>query len=122
MKKLIYCFLLLIPVIIIGQAVNFQINAKDFSFAVLGDRTGSAEQQVFLKIIERIKLLKPDFVINVGDLIEGYTQNFDLLNNQWVEIFSYFGELSPKFFFTPGTHDAVDSLHLEVYLSRVGYK
>ncbi len=114
--------LIFMSVIVFGQIDNPQANPKSFTFAVLGDRTGSAEQEIFEQVIGTIKSMNPDFVINIGDLIEGYTQNVDTLNSQWDMIFTNFGELKEKFFFTAGNHDAIDSTSARVYLSRINYK
>jgi hypothetical protein len=44
---------------------------NDFHLAFLGDRTGGAEPQVYGRVWREIELMHPDFVINVGDTIEG---------------------------------------------------
>lgn len=52
---------------------NFQNNPKNFQFAIIGDRTGGANALgTFDLAMDQINLLQPEFVINVGDLIEGY--------------------------------------------------
>jgi len=123
MKKhyIVSIILICSPFIVLGQ-INPEVNPGNFSFAVVGDRTGTADQPIFEQVIATVKTLNPDFVINVGDLIEGYTDNVDTLNSEWNEIFSNLGDLKSKFYFTPGNHDALDSLSLAVYLSRVGYQ
>src|SRR5438128_10988446 len=47
---------------------------SDFRFAIVSDRTGSHRAQVFARAVERLNLLQPEFVLSVGDLIEGYTE------------------------------------------------
>jgi hypothetical protein len=123
MKKFntIFLSLILLPLTIFSQT-NPKVNPSNFSFAVLGDRTGSAEQPIFEQVLVTVKSLNPNFVVNVGDLIEGYSQNNDTLNNQWNFIFENLQDIKEKFFFTPGNHDALDSLSLQIYLSRIGYK
>ena len=44
----------------------------DYHFAVLGDRTGGANQEAFLMVLRDIEMLQPDFIVAVGDIIEGY--------------------------------------------------
>src|SRR6478735_4351588 len=48
-------------------------NADDFKFIVVSDRTGGHRERIFSKAVEQINLLQPEFVLSVGDLIEGYT-------------------------------------------------
>ena len=43
----------------------------DFCFSILGDRTGDANQQVYEQVWKDVDSLHPDFVINVGDTIQG---------------------------------------------------
>ena len=79
-------------------------------FVVIGDRTGGAQLGVYEKIIAEAERLKPDFVITVGDAIEGYTQDTVSLNKQWKEYKSLLAPLTMPIYFTPGNHDiGVDS-------------
>jgi hypothetical protein len=95
---------------------------RSFSFVVLGDRTGGAVQEIFEQFIVKIKELNPDFIISVGDLIEGYTKSEATINQEWDSIFMNLKELKEKFYFTPGNHDIWDSLSYEIYLKRTGLK
>lgn len=45
-----------------------------FQFAIVGDRTGKARNGVFDDAIHKLNLIKPEFVMSVGDLIQGYTE------------------------------------------------
>ncbi len=97
------------------------VNSNSFSFVVLGDRTGSVDQPVFEQILAQIKALSPDFIFNIGDLIEGYTSAVDSINQEWNFVLTKLGELKEKFFFTPGNHDIWDSLSKAIYLKLTGY-
>ncbi len=46
-----------------------------FSFMILGDKTGGGEDNwpIFDRSVDEVNLLNPDFVIMVGELIQGYT-------------------------------------------------
>ena len=44
---------------------------NNFRFSILGDRTGDAEPGVYEQIWKDIDGLHPNFVINVGDTIQG---------------------------------------------------
>ena len=45
----------------------------EFHFAVVSDRTGGHRARIFSQAVEQLNLLQPEFVITVGDLIEGYS-------------------------------------------------
>lgn len=45
--------------------------ANHFHFSVLGDRTGGAAPEIYGRVWREMDLLHPDFIINVGDSIEG---------------------------------------------------
>src|SRR5690242_3522967 len=70
-----------------------------FRFIVLSDRTGGHIPGEFEKAITEIASLKPDFVINVGDLIEGYTDNEKELIQQWQEVDGMIAKLGVPFLF-----------------------
>src|SRR6058998_2155311 len=42
-----------------------------FRFAIMSDRTGGARPGVFERAIDQINILQPEFVVTVGDLVEG---------------------------------------------------
>ena len=46
-------------------------SANDFAFAIVGDRTGGAQPHVYERIWREIDLRRPNFVLTVGDTIEG---------------------------------------------------
>jgi UDP-2,3-diacylglucosamine pyrophosphatase LpxH len=79
---------------------------NDFHFSIIGDRTGSAQPEVYSRVWREVDLLRPDFVINVGDTIEG--GNLATAEGQWTEVMSiwkkYNAGLYP-YYSTPGNHD-----------------
>ena len=55
---------------------DFKDNPDNFQFATIGDRTGGANVQgTFALAMDQLNLLQPEFVINVGDIIEGYSED-----------------------------------------------
>ena len=50
-------------------------NPDNFQFAIVTDRTGGHRAGVFEDAIRKLNLLQPEFVVRVGDLIEGYTKD-----------------------------------------------
>ena len=57
-----------------------------FQFAVIGDNTGGAYPGVFDAAMTKLNLMQPEFVLSVGDLIEGYSNNPEALIAEWEEI------------------------------------
>ena len=92
----------------------------DFSFVVLGDRTGRHRPGVFEAAVAQVEQLHPDFVINVGDLIEGNTEDRAQLSREWNEIEAAIGQLSVPFFYVPGNHDLTNEVQLEEWGRRLG--
>ena len=99
----------------------FQNDPEAFQFVVIGDRTGGANQQETFKLaVGQLNLLRPEFVINVGDNIEGYSDDKAELNAEWQEIDEMLGELKMPFFRTPGNHDIANDIASEVWSERYG--
>ena len=99
----------------------FQNDPEAFQFVVIGDRTGGANQQETFKLaVGQLNLLRPEFVINVGDNIEGYSDDKAELNAEWQEIDEVLGELKMPFFRTPGNHDIANDTAAEVWAERYG--
>ena len=67
-----------------------------FQFAIVTDRTGGHREGVFPDAVRKLNLLQPEFVMSVGDLIEGYTQDRDLLEMQWDEFVGFVESLELK--------------------------
>jgi len=102
-------------------AKEFQNDPMQFQFAVIGDRTGGADAQgVFSRAIDQLNLLQPEFVINVGDSVEGYSDDKGELNDQWDEFDSMVEKLQMPFFRTVGNHDMSNELMREVWHERYG--
>ena len=99
----------------------FQNDPKAFQFVVIGDRTGGANQEgTFNLAIGQLNLLQPEFVINVGDIIEGYSDDKAELNAEWQEVDDELSELDMPFFRTPGNHDIANDTASEVWTERYG--
>ncbi|QYU69848.1 metallophosphoesterase [Leptolyngbya sp. 15MV] len=92
----------------------------DFAFAVLGDRTGRARTGVFEEAVARVGQLRPDFVLSVGDLIEGNTEDRTQLDREWDEIEQAIGQLDVPFFYVPGNHDLTNQVQLAEWQRRFG--
>jgi len=100
---------------------NFKNNPEEFRFAVLGDRTGGSDPGgIFDRAIDQLNLLQPEFVINVGDLVEGYTEDKSKATSQWDEIDGVIKKLEMPFFYVVGNHDMGNDNMRQVWLERRG--
>jgi hypothetical protein len=93
---------------------------ETFRFAVIADRTGGMMDTMFNKGIDRLNLLQPEFVISIGDIIDGYTEEEKVWNQQWDEIEEVIGRLKAPFFYLPGNHDISNALLDSVWKARLG--
>jgi len=80
-------------------------NPDNFQFAIVADRTGGARPGIFEDAVAKLNLLAPEFVMSIGDLIEGYTEDRDELNEQWEEFDGIVNKLRMPFFYVVGNHD-----------------
>jgi hypothetical protein len=100
---------------------SFQNDPNEFQFVIIGDRTGGANAlKTFQQAMPKINMLQPEFVINVGDLIEGYSDQATELNAEWNELDSWINELDMPLFKTPGNHDIANNTARKVWLERYG--
>jgi len=100
---------------------GFRNDPNNFQFVIIGDRTGGANVQgTFQLAVNQLNLLQPEFVINVGDIIEGYSDEKANLNGEWDELDAMLTALEMPFFRTPGNHDISNKTAQEVWLERYG--
>jgi Calcineurin-like phosphoesterase len=76
-----------------------------FQIAIMTDNTGGHRPGVWMEGVRRVNLMRPDFVVSVGDLIEGYTEDVAEIETQWKEFLGFIDQLEMRFFFVPGNHD-----------------
>lgn len=91
-----------------------------FSIAIMTDRTGGHRPGIWMKAVERVNWLRPDFVVSVGDLIEGYTENESEIDRQWKEFLGFIDQLEMKFFFVAGNHDVTNPTLHRIWREKFG--
>lgn len=89
-------------------------------FVIVGDRTGEARPGVFEHAMEQINWLQPQFVISVGDLIEGYTEDTQKIRQEWDEAEGAIDKLEMPFFHVVGNHDMGNDVLRRVWKARLG--
>jgi len=108
--------------IMLASLAFAKVTEQDYRFAVVGDRTGSCVGGVFADIIDEVKLLDPDFVICVGDLIHGYTEDTLAIHAQWDTLLDVVKKLPHTFHFVAGNHEIQNETDRRIYEQRTGVK
>jgi predicted phosphodiesterase len=102
----------------IRQSVSAPHEARDnsgFTFAIVGDRTGSAVPGVYEEVWREVNIDHPEFVLTVGDIIEG--GNDRTVHLEWekaLRILEANGHYT--IFFTPGNHDVWSPISAAAYV------
>jgi hypothetical protein len=92
----------------------------EFQFAIVTDRTGGHRARVFSRAVARLNLLQPEFVLSVGDLIEGGNKKPEQLAAEWEEFDGYVKQLKMPFFYVPGNHDVGNATTDKLWQKRLG--
>ena len=92
---------------------------NDFRFSILGDRTGDADPQIYERVWHDLDLLHPDFVINVGDTIQG--GNDATAQAEWRALRPLWKRYKYPQFFTPGNHDIWSPESRVIYEKETGH-
>ena len=78
--------------------LNINDAPESFQFVVVTDRTGGLRPGVFASAVPKINLLQPEFVMSVGDLITGYTEDENQIDREWDEFDGLVDQLNMPFF------------------------
>lgn len=90
---------------------------EGFHFAILGDRTGGANQEAFEQVVKDMVRLSPDFVVTVGDLVEDGRRADD-----WIQPLENMTRFHCPLYYTPGNHDIIDETSKTTYQQKTGQK
>jgi 3',5'-cyclic AMP phosphodiesterase CpdA len=88
-----------------GQAID--VPEHEFHFVVLGDSQFD-NPQTFNRMVEDVSQIRPSFVIQVGDLISGYTDDTKQVESEWQRFKHQLAPLGEiPYFPVPGNHDVL---------------
>lgn len=99
--------------------LRFQNDAENFQFAVISDQTGGKRPGVVPAAVDLLNLLQPEFVMSVGDFIEGYIEDEGQQKSQWEKVDESFKPLQMPLFFVMGNHDVNFDPSEQVWFDRV---
>ena len=82
---------------------------NEFTFVILGDSQFS-HPEVYNRVIDQVALVNPSFVIQVGDMIRGYTDTDHKFRAEWSRFKAQLAPLGKiPFYPVPGNHDVMDA-------------
>jgi hypothetical protein len=99
---------------------NFDNDADKFTFAVFSDLTGGEREGIFNVAVAQLRLLRPELIVNVGDLIEGGDVPREQLEQEWDSFDERAGRARAPVFHTGGNHDLSSALMGDVWEQRYG--
>ncbi len=106
-------------VLLAGAALATE-GGRAVRFAIIGDRTGDHVPGVYEQVVAEVERLSPDFVMTVGDHIEGYTEDTARLGEEWREYRSIVAGLSAPLHLVPGNHDITYDAALPAFEQYAG--
>lgn len=101
---------------------DFDNTEGKFTFALFSDLTGGEREGVFDVAIAQLRLLRPDLIVNVGDLIEGGDVESEDLNRQWDVFDQRAGRARAPVFYVGGNHDLTGNELRQIWDERYGSK
>jgi len=100
--------------------LDFYNDPDNFQFAIVTDRTGGNRPGIFQDAVSKINLLYPEFVLSVGDLINGYTRDTAQIEFEWYMVNQLIDDFKMPFFYLPGNHDITNQVMAEEWEKRYG--
>jgi len=97
---------------------NFDDEKGKFTFALFSDLTGGEREDVFEVAIAQLNLLRPELIVNVGDLIEGGTTDRIQLAREWDSFDQRAGRARAPVIHVGGNHDLTNPVMWEVWEQR----
>ena len=99
---------------------EFDAADNKFTFAVFSDLTGGERERVFEIAVAQLSLLRPELIINVGDLIQGASTDLLDLGREWDSFDSRADRASAPVFYVGGNHDLTGAVLQAVWDQRYG--
>lgn len=99
---------------------DFDADNDKFTFTVFSDLTGGERERVFEIAVAQLSLLRPELIINVGDLIEGGTADPSEIDVQWDSFDERADRATAPIFYVGGNHDLTGEVLQSVWDQRYG--
>ena len=99
---------------------TFEQTEDDLTFAIISDLTGGEREGVYNVAVEQINRFEPTFVLSVGDLIDGGTEDSLQLKKEWDSFDDRTSKLEMPFFYLGGNHDLTNPIMRAFWKQRFG--
>lgn len=99
---------------------EFESTEDDFTFAIISDLNGGEREGVYATAVQQLNQLDPTFVLSVGDLIDGGTEDTLQLAKEWDSFDDRTAKLNMPFFHLGGNHDLTNPTMREFWKNRFG--
>lgn len=98
----------------------FELEEEDFTFAIISDLNGGEREGVYSTAVSQLNRLDPTFVVSVGDLIDGGTEDSVQLAKEWDSFDTRTSKLKMPFFYLGGNHDLTNPTMRKFWKQRFG--
>ena len=98
----------------------FELEEEDFTFAIISDLNGGEREGVYSTAVNQLNRLDPTFVLSVGDLIDGGTEDSIQLTKEWDSFDNRTSKLNMPFFYLGGNHDLTNPIMRDFWKNRFG--
>lgn len=99
---------------------EFEAEEEDFTFAIISDLNGGERPGVYSTAVSQLNRLDPTFVLSVGDLIDGGTEDSLQLAKEWDSFDDRTAEFNMPFFYLGGNHDLTNPTMRVFWKNRFG--
>ncbi len=99
---------------------GFDSDDDKFTFAVFSDLTGGERDKIFEIAVAQLNLLRPELIINVGDLIDGGSEDLAEIAAQWNSFDERADRATAPVFYVGGNHDLTGEVLQGVWDERIG--
>ncbi len=91
-----------------------------FTFAIIGDLNSGERAGVLEVAVEQINLLRPEFILSIGDLVEGGTEDTTQLKKEYDHFDARISKAKAPFFHVGGNHDLTNPVMRTYWEHRYG--
>lgn len=98
----------------------FELEEEDFTFAIISDLTGGERENIYSTAVSQLNRLDPTFVLSIGDLIDGGTEDTMQLEKEWDWFDVRTSKLNMPFFHLGGNHDLTNPVMRKFWKERFG--
>jgi len=101
---------------------QFDDEQEKFMFAIISDLWGGERPHIYDVALQQVNLLRPEFILSVGDLIDGGTEDINQLHKEWDRFDRRTEEAIAPFFRLGGNHDLTNMVMRKYWVDRYGQR